>query len=96
MDLWIVVPSLALIAVVFVVLPVAAGVCSYYRRAKIVACPEACRDAVIEVHAIRAAVGAIFDRRSVAITSCSLWPRRRACAQQCTTGTMRDAPVRAV
>ncbi|MBI1734721.1 MAG: hypothetical protein HYR51_06050 [Candidatus Rokubacteria bacterium] len=94
MDLSIVLPTLAAIAIVFVLAPVAGAVYSYYRRPKVVGCPEAAREAVVRVNALRAAVDALTGRPALVVTACSLWPRRQNCAQGCTSAAMRDVAAR--
>jgi hypothetical protein len=95
MDLLIVLPMLLGIAVVFVLLPVAAAAYSYYRRPKVVRCPEAVRDALVRVSAARASLHAVTGRPEAVVESCSLWPHRRECAQACVSEPMRRVTARA-
>jgi hypothetical protein len=95
MNAFIVLPALAGIAVVFVLAPVAVAVWSYYRRPKVVRCPAVAREALVRVNAVRAAADAMTGRPGLSIASCSLWPRRRECAQACTARPMRAVTVRA-
>lgn len=94
MNLWAVVSSVVVIAVVFVIVPVGLRAYSCYRRPKLVTCPEACRSAEIKLDAAGAALHAIVRRPRLAVIACSLWPRRRRCSQACSTGAMRDVPAR--
>ena len=95
MDLSIVLPTLVAIAVLFVLGPVAGATYSYYRHPKIVRCPDACREAVVTVNALRAAVDAMTGRPDLLVASCSLWPRRGGGAQGCRSGRIRPVTKRA-
>lgn len=95
MDPWIVVPMLAVIAVVFVILPVGGAVFTHFRRRKLVRCPATDGDAIIRVNAVQAAVAESIRGSGLTIAECSFWPKRRSCDQACLRGTpwlMRDAP----
>jgi hypothetical protein len=90
MDLWLVVPGLVLLSLLYVVLPVAYAMASHYRRPKLVRCPLAREDAAIQVG--RAGAAEALGRRALRrVEACSLWPERRACLQSCL-----DAPEGAI
>ena len=95
MDPWIVLPVLALLAVLFVMVPVGLAVWARYAGRKLTRCPVSKREAIIEVDATRAGLAAAFGRRAVRLTACSLLPERWACARGCLgeeTEALRDAP----
>jgi hypothetical protein len=83
MDLRLVLPSLLLVAVLFVILPVGTAVFSQFRYRKRVTCPLGQRDAAVAVHAGRAAVGAVLGREMLRVRMCSLWDDHYGCAQAC-------------
>lgn len=56
-----------------------------YRGTRVVVCPEAREMAAIEVDASRAAALAVRGGRELSLHSCSRWPERRGCGQQCLT-----------
>ena len=93
MDLSVVLLALVGVAVVFVLAPVAGAVYTYYRGPKVVRCPETCRAALIRVNAVRASLDAVTGNPGAIVTSCSLWPRRRQCAQGCVAGVLRPFGV---
>lgn len=94
MNPWVILSEIVIIAVALVMLPVGLAVWSVYRRRKIVTCPLASMDAVIEVDALRAGIDAALGRRHREVTSCSRWPDAR-CRNACVASAeaMRDAPV---
>jgi hypothetical protein len=66
-----------------VVFPVVRRAYRTYRRTRAVRCPETETLAGVSVDPLRAAVGAAFDRRSLAVTDCTLWPEKRGCDEEC-------------
>jgi hypothetical protein len=95
MNPWIVVPMLVVLAVLFVLLPVAAAVFTQFRRRKLVRCPDTQRDAVIRVDAMQAAVAELLHGGRFTVVECSLGSRQLSCGQACVRTTpwvMRDAP----
>lgn len=95
MNVPLLVPALVAIAVFFVLLPVAAATYLYYRRRpKEVRCPEDGRPAIVRVDAESAAAASLVDAHTRLITSCSFWPARSGCRQDCLAEPMRDALAR--
>lgn len=82
MNFWSVLVGLAVIALVFVLAPVASSAFWDWRRPWRLTCPRAGSVAQIRVAAARAAVAEVFGRRAT-IEQCSLWPGLRGCAQDC-------------
>ena len=74
MNPWVILTAIVLLALVYVVAPVAAATVSYYRRPWRLTCPRARKAAQIRVGATRAAVAEVLGRREVAVERCSLWP----------------------
>lgn len=83
MNPWIVVPSLLLVAIVFVLLPVGAAVFSRFRHPWRVPCPIAHAEAQIGIDPVAAARAELMGRPHLSVVSCSLWPARQGCAQRC-------------
>lgn len=83
MNAWTLLLGLAVLAVVFVMLPVGLAVFAYYRHPRPVRCPLAAADAVIRVDARRAGFAAALGSSAVSVTSCTFWPERRRCGQAC-------------
>lgn len=66
-----------------VVLPVVSEIVSRYRGRKVVTCPET-RDLVeVQLDTGRAAWGAVFGHSIPRVKSCSLWPRKKGCQEEC-------------
>ena len=82
MNPWMVLVGIAVIAVVFVALPVGRSMAAQYRRWKIVRCPWAYRPAAIRVG--RAGLAEALGIRALRrVQGCSLWPDRRGCDRRC-------------
>jgi hypothetical protein len=54
-----------------------------YRGARVVTCPETKRAAGVEVNGWHAAITALWDRPDLRLQSCSRWPERQNCGQEC-------------
>src|SRR5918993_4066308 len=57
--------------------------CSKYRGIKVVACPETVRPAMVEVDALHASLTAIIGRPDIRLETCSRWPMKSQCVQEC-------------
>lgn len=80
---WTVLAGIAVIAILFVLVPVAGAAFSRFRGSRRVTCPEGEVGAEVGLDARRAAWTALFGEPDPRIRSCSLWPRRSGCAQEC-------------
>ena len=58
-------------------------VSSKYRGIKIVACPETNGCAVVEVDALHAALTSTVGHPDIRLESCSRWPMKSQCGQEC-------------
>ena len=56
---------------------------SQYRGVKVVACPETKRPALVEVDARHASLTAIVGRPDIRLETCSRWPIKNQCGQEC-------------
>jgi len=54
-----------------------------YRGKRLITCPENQAPAAVEVDAVHAAVTAGISRPDLQLKTCSRWPERRDCGQQC-------------
>jgi hypothetical protein len=85
--------GLAVIAIVFVLAPVAAGTYAWLRAPRRLRCPELDRDAAVAVDAAHAARTSLFGLAQVRVTRCSRWPERRGCGQGCLAALPATAPA---
>lgn len=82
MNLWIVLPIVVLVAVLYVLLPVAAAATSYFRGPRIVRCPLKGADTPILVG--RAGLAEMLGRRSLRrVEACGLWKDGAPCREDC-------------
>jgi hypothetical protein len=54
-----------------------------FRGARVVTCPETGKSVAVELNASRAALSGTFDDPTLRLSSCSRWPERRDCGQEC-------------
>ena len=62
-----------------------------YRGTRVVVCPETRQTVAVEVDARRAALSAAGGRPRLRLDSCTRWPERNACGQEC-LGQVEQAP----
>jgi hypothetical protein len=62
-----------------------------YRGTRLVACPETKRPAAVELDALRAAFPLLGDELGrFRLSSCSRWPEKAGCGQECLSEVVRD------
>ena len=54
-----------------------------YRGRRTIICPETDQIAEMEIKAGRAGIMAAFGKHDLRVKWCSLWPRRKGCAEEC-------------
>ena len=67
----------------FVVGPSVVSTYRRYRGRRTIICPETDQIAEMEIKAGRAGIMAALGRPSLRVKWCSLWPRRKGCAEEC-------------
>jgi hypothetical protein len=83
MNPWTILSAIAVLAIVYVLLPVALTTFARFRRQQNLRCPEAGQEAGLLFDPGRAALSACLGRPSLRVRNCSLWPARRGCGQAC-------------
>ena len=81
-ELYLIVIFIALAAVYFVV-PLVVGAYIKYRGKRVITCPETRKPAAIEVDARHAALSAAVSHPDLRLKSCTRWPERQDCGQEC-------------
>ncbi len=77
------VAAILTLAVVFVLLPVIAHTFQRYRHKRVVKCPETAGLAEVDINSRRAAFSSAFGSPLLKVKNCTLWPKRKDCAQGC-------------
>lgn len=54
-----------------------------FRGARVVVCPETAEPVAVEVSAMKAALGSVAGEPELRLSSCTRWPERQDCGQQC-------------
>jgi hypothetical protein len=67
----------------YIVLPLMMARFAKYRGRRLVTCPETNKPAAVEVDAFRAALSAVVGHDEIRLQSCSRWPERAGCGQEC-------------
>lgn len=81
-ELYLVVLLLTLAALYFVV-PFVVGTYIRYRGKRVIICPETRKPAAVEVDAGHAALTAAVSHPDLRLKSCTRWPEREDCGQEC-------------
>lgn len=71
------------LAVLYFTVPFAAGAYLKYRGKRVITCPETRTPAAVEVDARHAALTAAISHPDLRLKSCSRWPERKDCGQEC-------------
>lgn len=91
MNAWLVLAGVALMALVYIIIPVWLAARGHFRSHKLVRCPVIGLNAGVIIG--RAGLAEALGRRSLRrITECTFWPRRKGCAQGCRL--MSDEQIR--
>jgi len=82
---WIVVLAVVALGLLYVLMPLAADTFRRFRSPRRMSCPETGGPAEVGVDASRAALTSAFGQPSLRVKSCSLWPEKDQCKQDCLT-----------
>ena len=71
------------LAALYFVVPFVAGTFLKFRGKRVITCPETRRPAAVEVDTIHAALTAAYTHPDLRLKSCTRWPERQDCGQEC-------------
>jgi hypothetical protein len=54
-----------------------------YRKVQVVTCPETATPVAVKLHVVRAAATSLTGNADLRVRSCSRWPEKRNCGQEC-------------
>lgn len=75
--------GVTIVGTTYAVAPVVTDTYRRYRGRKTVVCPGTGDIAEIDLHAKRASLLSALGKEWVRVRGCSLWPRRKGCAEDC-------------
>jgi len=75
--------AIVLLAALYVLFPVVLHTFQRYRYKKAVECPETKGLAEVNIDVQLAAFSSAFGKPLLRVKSCSIWPRRWGCGQEC-------------
>lgn len=82
---WIVLVAILAVALLYVLMPLVADTFRRFRSPRMLSCPETGGTAEIGIDASRAALTSAFGKPLLRVKSCSLWPEKERCRQDCLT-----------
>ncbi|MFQ5930694.1 MAG: hypothetical protein ACE5MK_13460 [Acidobacteriota bacterium] len=80
---WILVAVIIALGGLYVLFPLVLHTFQRYRHKKVVTCPQTGGLAEVDVNSRRAAFSSAFGRVRLRVKSCTLWPKRKGCAEDC-------------
>ena len=83
---WIVLVAVLAVALLYVLMPLVADTFRRFRSPRMLRCPETGGKAEVGIDASRAALTSAFGQPLLRARSCSLWPEKEQCKQDCLTG----------
>jgi uncharacterized protein (DUF58 family) len=82
---WIVVVAVLAVALLFVLTPLVADTFRRFRSPRLIRCPETGDQAEVGIDAAHAALTSAVGQPLLRVKSCSLWPEKERCKQECLT-----------
>ena len=82
---WIVLVAVLAVALLYVLMPLVADTFRRFRSPRMLRCPETGGKAEVGIDASRAALTSAFGQPLLLARSCSLWPEKEQCKQDCLT-----------
>ncbi|HSB12026.1 MAG TPA: hypothetical protein VLM38_21245 [Blastocatellia bacterium] len=74
---------IALLAACYLLVPPIAGAFVRYRGKRLITCPETRKPAAVDVDATHAALTALTGHPDLRLKTCTRWPERQDCGQEC-------------
>jgi len=75
--------AITLLGALYVTLPIVAYAFQYYRKKRVVRCPETGALAEVDIHAPRAAFTSLWGKPRLRAKDCIFWPKRKGCGEGC-------------
>ncbi|HSD50703.1 MAG TPA: hypothetical protein VLG48_04790 [Candidatus Methylomirabilis sp.] len=83
---WIVILAVGALGLLYVLMPLMADTFRRFRGPRMLTCPDTGGKAEVGIDASRAALTSAFGQPTLRVKSCSLWPEKEQCRQECLTG----------
>jgi hypothetical protein len=81
--LFVLIAGVVTLGLYFVIAPVFVDTYRRYRNRKTIICPDTGQIAEVEIKAARASLMSALGKDWVRVKWCSLWPRKKGCAEEC-------------
>lgn len=82
-GVFLLIAGVILLGLYFVVAPAVLSTYRRYRGRRTIICPETDRIAEMSIKAGRAGIMAALGKPELRVKWCSLWPKRKGCAEEC-------------
>ncbi len=81
--LFLLIAGVAILGLYFMIAPVAINTYRRYRKRKTIICPDTGQIVELDLNAVHAGLMSALGKHCVRVKWCSLWPRKKGCAQEC-------------
>ena len=82
-TLWLLIGAVILLGVFYVLLPRGTYFFRRFRKKRVFRCPETGMLVEVDVDARLAALSSPFGKPLLRVKNCTLWPKKKECAQEC-------------
>jgi len=82
-GVYLLIAGVIILGLYFVVAPAVLSTYRHYRGRRTIICPDTDQIAEMEIKAGRAGIMALFGKTGLRVKWCSLWPKRKGCAEEC-------------
>ena len=82
-TVWILIAAVILIGFFYVLVPLVINTFQWYRRKRVLRCPETGMLAEVDIDAKQAAFSSPFGKPLLRVKNCTLWPEKENCHMEC-------------
>jgi hypothetical protein len=82
-TVWVLIAAVILIGFFYVLVPLVINTFQWYRRKRVLRCPETGMLAEVDIDAKQAAFSSPFGKPLLRVKNCTLWPEKENCHMEC-------------
>ncbi len=82
-TVWVLIAAVILIGFFYVLVPLVINTFQWYRRKRVLRCPDTGMRAEVDIDAKQAAFSSPFGKPLLRVKNCTLWPEKENCHMEC-------------
>ncbi len=82
-NVWVLIAAVILIGFFYVLVPLVINTFQWYRRKRVLRCPETGMLVEVDIDAKQAAFSSPFGKPLLRVKNCTLWPEKENCHMEC-------------